>query len=615
MGPDHREQPHPYDIHDRDRATPPTTVRDTRTAAGRHGLTATLLRLRWPAVLTLSVAASSLAALLLPAVLSGAVDRALAGRAAAGIGPLAAVVGLLTAGEAVAQYAGPRATAEEAGRLRAALVRHIMATGPYPVRRTATGDLVARLTAGTAEAGLGAQAAVYAAAQLIMATGSVVALGLLAPELAAAFLVTAPAGYLLVRRSLRRTVRRGAGYQSAQAAVAARLLDALAGSRTIAAAGTVEQEIERVLRPVPELARHGRALWDSQRRVAWLTGLLAPATQLTVLAVAGYRLSTGALSTGDLVAALGYTALGLGGFGTVQSLLDLARARAGQHRVFEVLDDAPRRPPGTRDLPPGPGRLEIRGVTVRRSGRTVLDGLDLTVDAGSRVALVGSSGSGTSTLAAVAGGLLAPDDGVVLLDGTPLDEVRPADLRTAVSYAFCDPALTGATILDAITAAAQPVPAARARPAARAAQADTFIRRLPAGYDTPLADAPLSGGQRQRVGLARALARDARLLVLDDATSGLDTATEAAVLRALDAGHRDRTRLVVTHRTSTAAWADTVAWLHEGRIRALAPHRELWAVPAYRGIFTGTDDDPAADAGGGAGHAVADAVADADAGC
>ncbi|MFF3848172.1 ATP-binding cassette domain-containing protein [Streptomyces sp. NPDC002328] len=543
----------------------------------------------WPTVLALSVAASSAAALMLPAVLADAVDRALSGGALTGVAPLAAVVGLLTAAETLAQYAGPRHTADTTARLRAALVRHVMANGPYPARRIPTGDLVARLTASTAEAALGVQAVIYAIAQLAMATGSVVALALLAPELAAAFLVTAPAGFLLVRRHLRRTVQRGAGYQTAQAAVAARLLDALAGRRTIAAAGTVEQEIERVLRPVPELSSHGRALWDSQRRVAWSTGLLAPATQIAVLAVAGHELSTGALSTGDLIAALGYTALGLGGFGTAQSLLDHARARAGQTRVNDVLDE-PRQPPGLRPLPPGPGRLEIRQVTVRRAGQAVLDRLDLSLPAGSCVALVGNSGSGKTLLAAVAGGLLVPDSGLVLLDGVPLDEIRPAELRTAVSYAFCDPELTGATVLDALRAAERPVSADRARRAARAAQADTFIRRLPAGYDTPLADAPLSGGQRQRVGLARALARDCRLLVLDDATASLDTATEAAVLDALHDTHGDRTRLIVTHRTSTAARADAVAWLHEGRVRALAPHRVLWRVPAYRATFTGAEE-------------------------
>lgn len=586
MGQDHRPQPQRSGAGSR--TAPSTFAHETPSPGSRPpGVGA---RWWWPTVLALSVTGSSAAALLLPGVLATAVDRALSGGATTGGAlPLAAVLALLTAAETLAQYAGPRTTAEATARLRAALVRHLMATGLSPDRRTTTGDLVARLTASAAEAGLSVQAAVYAVAQLAMAAGSVVALGLLAPELAAAFLVTAPAGWLLLRRQLRRTVRRGEGYQEAQAAVAARLLDALAGRRTIAAAGTVDREIERVLGPVPELSRHGRALWDSQRRVAWSTGLLAPATQITVIAVAGYELSTGTLGAGDLVAALGYATLGLGGFGAAQSFLDHARARAGHRRVQEVLA-RPRQPPGLRRLPPGPGRVELRGVTVRRSDATVLDALDLTLPAGRCVALVGRSGAATSLLAAVAGGLVTPERGTVLLDGVPTDEIRPGDLRAAVAYAFADPELTGATVFDALAVAAEPLPADRVREAARAAQADTFVRRLPAGYRTPVRDAPLSGGQRQRLGLARALARDGRLLVLDDATSSLDSATEAAVLRALDDTHGGRTRLVVTRRTATAARADLVAWLHEGRIRKVAPHDELWRVPAYRRMFLGTDD-------------------------
>ncbi|WP_308061564.1 ATP-binding cassette domain-containing protein [Streptomyces scabiei] len=224
------------------------------------------------------------------------------------------------------------------------------------------------------------------------------------------------------------------------------------------------------------------------------------------------------------------------------------------------------------------------------AGDTVLDGLDLVLPARHSVALVGRSGAGTSLLAAVAGGLRVPDRGLVLLDGVPLDDVRPADLRAAVSYAFSDPELTGGTILDALSTAADRVPEERVHAAARAAQADAFVRRLPAGYDTLLTDAPLSGGQRQRLGLARALARDGRLLVLDDAMSSLDSAAEAAVLRALDGPYGDRTRLVVTRRTAAAARADLVAWLHEGRVAALAPHHELWQLPAYRALFDSAED-------------------------
>ncbi|MEV4185532.1 ATP-binding cassette domain-containing protein, partial [Streptosporangium canum] len=123
------------------------------------------------------------------------------------------------------------------------------------------------------------------------------------------------------------------------------------------------------------------------------------------------------------------------------------------------------------------------------------------------------------------------------------------------------------------------------RAAARAACADTFVRRLPLGYDTPLEEAPMSGGERQRIGLARAFAHGERLLILDDATSSLDTVTERQVSGALAGELRGRTRLIVAHRVATAAAADRVIWLDGGRVRAYDSHRVLWDDPGYRAVF------------------------------
>ena len=123
------------------------------------------------------------------------------------------------------------------------------------------------------------------------------------------------------------------------------------------------------------------------------------------------------------------------------------------------------------------------------------------------------------------------------------------------------------------------------RAAARAACADAFVRRLPLGYDTPLDEAPMSGGERQRIGLARAFAHGERLLILDDATSSLDTVTERQVGRALAGELHGRTRLIVAHRVATAAAADRVIWLDGGRVRAYDSHHRLWRDPCYRAVF------------------------------
>jgi ATP-binding cassette subfamily B protein len=250
---------------------------------------------------------------------------------------------------------------------------------------------------------------------------------------------------------------------------------------------------------------------------------------------------------------------------------------------------------GERDLPPGAGELVLAGVTVR--GRSadgtngpVIDRLDLTVPGGFGLAVVGPAGSGKSTLAALAGRLADPDDGTVRLDGVPLPELSRESLRRAVGYAFERPAPLGESVRDTIGLGAPPE---RVEAAARAAAADGFIRKLPEGYDTPLDRAPLSGGETQRLGLARALARGGdslRIIVLDDATAALDTVTEAQVSGAVEQAAAGRTRILIAHRPATAARADLVAWLDGGRLRALAPHRELWSDPEYRALL-GSDSD------------------------
>jgi ATP-binding cassette subfamily B protein len=155
--------------------------------------------------------------------------------------------------------------------------------------------------------------------------------------------------------------------------------------------------------------------------------------------------------------------------------------------------------------------------------------------------------------------------------------------------------LLGATIHDMIAYGRPGASRAEVEAAAGVAQADRFIRLLPKGYDTPLAQAPMSGGELQRLGLARAILTRARIIVLDDATSSLDTATEAKVAEALARVLAGRTSLVVAHRAMTAARADLVAWLDAGRIRALAPHLALWSDPSYRAVFTVGVDTAVAD--------------------
>jgi ATP-binding cassette subfamily B protein len=268
----------------------------------------------------------------------------------------------------------------------------------------------------------------------------------------------------------------------------------------------------------------------------------------------------------------------------VTALARIARARAAAERAAEVFDEPPM-PYGADALPAGSGRLEFRGVTARVDGEPVLEGVDLVVPPGRLVAVVGATGAGKSLLAALAGRLVDPDEGEVLLDGVPLRRLGRRELREAVGYGFERPALLGESIADAIAFGVRAPREEELVAAARAARADGFIRRMPEGYATRLADAPMSGGEAQRIGLARTFAHVGRVVVLDDVAASLDTVTEHQISQVLTGALADRTRIVVANRASTAARADLVVWLERRGIRAVAPHAELWGEAGYRALF------------------------------
>jgi ATP-binding cassette subfamily B protein len=535
----------------------------------------------WLPLIGLAAVASTVGTLALPTVLGRAVDEIVAG---AGAGRwLALAGGLVALGvccDLVQAFAGTACVAGTTAWLRNRLVGHVLALGPEGVRQFDTGDLVSRVSANAVDAAQAGPSAVTVGTAVLPPVGSLVLLAHLDRWIAAAFLVGLGLVALVLRGFTRRTTAVVTGYQRVQGRIAARLTESLAGARTIAAAGTLAQEEQRVLAALPELHAAGRRTWQVLSRSAGQAAVVGPLVLVAVLAVGGWELSAGRISPGELFAASRYAVLGAG-LGNLTGLFGtLARARAGVRRSAEVLA-VPAASYGERALPAGPGRLELRAVGARAGAATLLDDVDLVLPGGAAVAVVGRSGSGKSVLAAVAAGLRPPDAGVVLLDGVPLAELCHDALRTAVGCAFERPVLVGRTVGDAIGLG---LPAEQVLAAARATHAHEFVSRLPLGYETPLAQAPLSGGEVQRLGLARAWPAD-RLLVLDDATSSLDTVTELQISRTLTGDHGGRTRLIVTHRAATAARADLVAWLDAGRVRGFAPHHELWADPAYREVF------------------------------
>ncbi len=256
------------------------------------------------------------------------------------------------------------------------------------------------------------------------------------------------------------------------------------------------------------------------------------------------------------------------------------RATASGERFFEVVDEPEEVADAAAavELPPGPGQVTLSGVRFGYDpAHPVLDGIDLEIEAGSTVALIGASGSGKTTLASLVPRFYDVNEGSVLVDGADVRSVSRRSLRREVGVISQDPFLFSASVRDNIAFGVPDVTRELVEAAARAAQAHAFITELPDGYETVIGERgiTLSGGQRQRLAIARALVIDPRILILDDATSSVDATTESLIRAGLAEAMRDRTTIVIAHRLSTIALADTVVVLEHGRIVARGTQTEL----------------------------------------
>jgi len=300
-----------------------------------------------------------------------------------------------------------------------------------------------------------------------------------------------------------------------------------------------------------------------------------------VLLIGGRQAAHGQLTVGQFVAFYGYVAMLTGPVRMLGMALGMSqRAIASGARVFEILDRRPRltAPPGAPGLPEGRGAIEMRSVTVAYEGSDpVLRDIDLDVAAGETLALVGTTGSGKTTLASLIPRLYDPVEGAVVIDGADVREVDPGSLRRQVALVSDDAFLFSATLRENIAYARPDATDESIQRAAALAGLDDFVESLPDRYETRVGERglTLSGGQRQRVAIARALIQDPRILILDDATSSLDASTESRVKQALREVMRGRTTIIIGHRLSTIALADRIAVLDAGRLTALGTHDEL----------------------------------------
>ena len=267
------------------------------------------------------------------------------------------------------------------------------------------------------------------------------------------------------------------------------------------------------------------------------------------------------------------------------------RATASGERIFQIMDEPEEiaDKPGAQPLPPGPGRIHFEHVDFEYlPGRTVLHNVELDVTAGSTIALIGHTGSGKTTLTSLIPRFYDATEGRVTIDGHDVRDVTLTSLRHEIGVISQDPFLFSATVRENIAFGRGDLPHEEIERVARAAQAHEFIERLPLGYDTVIGERgiTLSGGQRQRIAIARALAVDPRVLILDDATASVDATTEARIRTGLREAMQDRTTLIIAHRLSTIALADEIVVLADGAIAARGTHDELVGTsPVYREIY------------------------------
>ena len=478
-------------------------------------------------------------------------------------------------------WVGERVVAD----IRKAVFNHIIGLSPGFFEITRTGEVVSRLTTDTTllQVVVGSSVSI-ALRNTLLIVGGMVMLFVTSPKLTMLVLAVVPlvvAPIVIFGRKVRRLSRLS---QDRIADVSAEASEALYGIRTVQSFAHEPHDRKRFAERTEEA--FGAAL----ARIRWravLTGiviLLVFGSISVVLWIGGADVVTGRISAGQLSAFVFYAVILAGALGAVSEVIgDLQRAAGAMERIGELLSTRPivLAPQNPMKLPsPTRGAVSFDRVTFHYPSRPTMSALEdftLDVQPGERVAIVGPSGAGKTTVMQLLLRFYDPEAGTIRFDGADIRDLDPAELRGAIGVVPQDPTIFAASARDNIRYARPDANDADVRAAALAAHALDFLDRLPQGLDTFLGErgVRLSGGQRQRIAIARAILRDPALLLLDEATSALDAESERIVQAALDEVMKERTTLVIAHRLATVLKADRIVVLDKGRIDAIGTHAEL----------------------------------------
>ncbi len=549
---------------------------------------------RWQlAIVTAIIAASSVIGLASPFLLRAVIDTALPDRnlrllAWLVIG-MVAVAAVTSAFGVIQTWISTKVGQQVMHGLRTSVFSHLQRQSVAFFTRTRTGEVQSRITndIGGMESVV-TSTATSIAANLTTAIATAVAMAVLSWRLSLISLVVMPPAIYLTGRVARMRRAITTEQQRELASLNVTIEEALS-INGVELAKTMGAGPSLVRRFTASSARlidlELRSQLAGRWRMASLTIIFAAIPAIIYLA-AGLPVTAGAISIGTLIA---FTTLQNSLFRPLTGLLNTSvsviSSLALFARIFEYLDlpvevDDPAHPV---EIDPArvTGHVRLSGVSFTYPGadRTAVAGLDLDIPAGSTLALVGETGSGKTTLAALIARLYDPSTGTVRIDGTDIRQMRLADLAAVVGVVSQETYLLHTTVRENLRYARPGASDAEIEDAARAAQIHDLIAGLPDGYDTMVGSRGhrFSGGEKQRLAIARTLLRDPRVLVLDEATSALDTETERAVQQAFDTLARGRTTITIAHRLSTVRNADQIVVLDHGRIVEAGSHSSLIA--------------------------------------